>query len=297
MIFKFNKENVPQLSDDEELIFEKNLVWVFGSARGGTTWVARDLLSYNTDSINEPHIDEHLAARANEIHDKIVRRIDTNSSYSDYFFSEKYRETWIFYLRKLILHRFYAQTKRLDRKTIIKEVDTWGTADILSECLSNSKIIILLRDGRDVIDSLIDARKADGFMTKNSDMTPLPGGRNAFIISHSKLWVTRNEIFLKAYNNRNKTLRYMVKYENLLDNTFDELKKLYNFIEIDISDEELQKIVKKYSFANIPKKEKGSGKFVRSATPGLWKKNFSNKEKDIMKNIMLETLVKLGYEP
>jgi len=70
------KGKIVELSMDQESIFEKNIVWLFGSPRGGTTWVALQLLSYQTNSVNEPHIEEHLAMRANEIFDKFVRRID-----------------------------------------------------------------------------------------------------------------------------------------------------------------------------------------------------------------------------
>lgn len=291
-----SKRNIVELSPEQELVFEKNLIWLFGSARGGTTWVALQLLSHQTNSINEPHIDEHLGAQATEISDRFVRRIDNPQKNPEYFFSKKYRDVWIYYLRKLILNRFYAQARDLTRKTIIKELDTWGTADILTECTKNSKIIILLRDGRDVLDSLIDARTKEGFMTKEGNMTPPPANRRVFITDHSKLWVARNENFLKTYENYPKNLRYMVKYEDLLKNTFEELKKLYKFIDVDIDDNEIQKLITKFSFKNIPEKEKGKGKFYRIASPGLWKKNFSEDEKKVMDSVMGKMLQKFGYE-
>jgi len=47
-------------------------------------------------------------------------------------------------------------------KIIIKEPHGSLAADTISECLPNSKIIILLRDGRDVLDS-----EVDGFLKEN----------------------------------------------------------------------------------------------------------------------------------
>jgi len=251
-----SEKKIPQLSSEQELIFEKNLVWLFGSPRGGTTWTGLQLLSHNTNSINEPHIDEHLAMRAGEILQNFVRRIDNPQKNSEYFFSEEYRDVWMFYLRKLLLHRFYAQTKDINPITIIKEVCQFGGADILSECLNKSRMIVLLRDGRDQIDSLLDARMKDGWMTKDGlqpitkkdtssnyqGFQPTPS-RHVFIKNQSKSWVIRYENFLKAYNNHSNELRYKVKYEDLLKNTFEELKKLYEFLKIEISDSELQKIV------------------------------------------------------
>jgi hypothetical protein len=74
------------------------------------------------------------------------------------------------------------------------------------------------------------------------------------------------------------------------------LKKIYEFLEIEISDKELTKIVEKSSFEKIPKGQRGSGKFARSATPGKWKENFSPEEQKIMTEIMSDTLKEMGYE-
>ena len=297
------------LTLEQETIYEKNIIWLFGHPRGGTTWTSSQLLSYKTNSINEPHIEEHLGIRAMEFFGQFTRRIDNPQKNPGYFFSQEYKDTWMIYLKKLLLNRFYAETKDIHIKTIIKEVCTFGGADILAECLKLSKIIILLRDGRDQVDSLLDARSEDGFMTKDGrepitgdgkskskgSFAPVPS-KNVFIRNQSKAWGIRTQNFLKTYNNHPKELRYMVKYEDLLNNTFEELKKLYEFIGIEISDEELQKIVTKYSFKNIPMEEKGRGKFTRSATPGKWKENFSEEEIKIMNQEMGDLLKNLGYE-
>ncbi len=302
-------KTITGLTDEQESILEKNIVWLFGSPRGGTSWVALQLLSYNTNSINEPHIDEHLAIRAPEIHERFVRRIDNPQKSSEYFFSDKYKGIWNFYLRKLLLNRFYVQSHDLSRQTIVKEVCQFGSADIITECLPNSKMIILLRDGRDQIDSLLNARSKKGWMTKKG-LQPItstgvkqnyegfqpPPPRNVFIKNHSKSWVIRYENFLKAYNNHSAKLHYKVKYEDLLKNTYDELKKLYNFLQIDITDEKLNDLISKYSFEKIPEDKKGDGKFARSATPGEWRENFTEKEKKIMNETMGEMLNKLGYD-
>jgi len=294
-MFGLKTENFSALTDREELIFEKNIVWLFGSARGGTSWVALELLSHNTNNINEPHIEDHLSMRAYQNNrPPFFRRIDNPLKSDDYFFSEKYKEVWMQFLKKLILNRFFAQTKNIDKKTVVKEPCSFGATDILTECMNNSKTIILQRDGRDVLDSIYDAKSKDGFMTKATGKAPIPNKIN-FITNISYLWVNRTEHFLKTFENLPKDLRWMVKYEDILKNTFDELDKLYDFLEIDISKDEIQNIISKFDFNNIPERNKGSGKFHRSASPGKWKENFNEEEKSIMNEIMGETLKKIGY--
>ena len=108
-------------------------------------------------------------------------------------------------------------------------------------------------------------------------------------------WVKEMEILEKSYENHSSENRIKVKYENLRTNTITELEKIYKFIDISISKEDLQKIVEKYSFENIPDRNKGPGKVTRSASPGKWKENFSEEEQTIMNKIMGDALKRLGY--
>jgi len=199
----------------------------------------------------------------------------------------------MFFLRKLILNRIYAEVQSIDKKIIIKELISWGAGDILSECMKNSKIIILLRDGRDVVDSSVEATSQDGFMTKKLGLNKQ--NRPVKIKGQSKIWTLAIKDLLKTYDMKPKDIRYKIKYEDLRKNTLEEVEKIYKFLEIDIPKNELQKIVTKFTFENLPPEQKGPGKFARSATPGKWKENFNDEEKKVMEEIMGPTLTMLGY--
>jgi len=285
-----------ELKSVQEKKVERNLVWIFGSHRSGSTWLSLQLLSHKTKSINELHISSHLATPEEGITDRPIRRIDQMKNLSSYFFSNRYKESWIYYLRKLILNRIFSEVNEFSKKIIIKEPGgVVGAPDVILQCLPNSKMIALIRDGRDVLDSFLDARQINGFMTRIGETPITSENRLQYIKSQSKVWVAYMEKLLETYDNHPKNLRYLIKYEDLMRNTFENLKKLYKFIEVDISKKELDSIVKKYSFKNIPNEEKGKGKFIRSATPGKWKENYTTKEKKIMTEIMQKMLKKLGY--
>jgi len=296
-IDEWSKNQKYKLTTKEEDKLEKNLVWVFGYARSGTTWLALQLLSHNTKSINELHIASHLSLREEGITDNIVRRIDHMKNLPSYFFSDKYKDTWKFFMRKLILNRIYAEVGELNKKIILKEPGgEVGAPDIITQCLPNSKIVVLLRDGRDIIDSLIDAKQKDGFITKSGETPVIEHTRKIEIEKHSKIWSKYVEKLLDTYNNYPEELRLLIKYEDLLKNTFEELKKLHIFIENNISDEKILQLISKFSFENIPIYQKGKGKFARSASPGKWKTSFTDAEKRIMHENMNSSLRKLGYE-
>jgi len=277
---------VRQLDSAEKYILEKNMTWIFGSPRSGTTWLSK-LMSDNPDNIiwNEPYLGVHLNVEKQ------------HEARGDYVFSEFYKKNWLPDLRKFILSCTYSHCRKIDKKIIIKEPNGSYGAPLLLECLPNSKIIFLIRDGRDVVDSLIDAHNPDSWNDKYSDI-PLANQRirNEQIDDHSKIWKHITVNVLDAYNKHNPNLRYKLKYEDLRNNTFEELKKCYEFIGDSINDKDLNDIIDRYDFNKIPKSEKGSGKFYRFASPGLWKKHFSEDEQKLMNTIMGKTLSKFDYE-
>jgi len=286
-----------ELSSEEESILESNLVWLLGSPRSGTSWLGLKLLSYQTNQIDHPHITEHLGTPHVGIMDLVIGRwVDRCKNNDGYFFNNQHKETWRYFLRKLILNRVFSQINDINHKIILKEPSVASGADLISECLPNSKFIILLRDSRDIIDSIIDAKKPSGFMTKMRDDPPISKDyRMKFIETRSKLWLKLIENLMNVYEKHSKNFRIIVKYEDLLKDTFGELKKIYKFLEIDISENKLKEIIEKYSFKNIPEKDKGVGKSARSATPGKWEEHFSDEEKELMQKIMGVTLKKIGY--
>jgi hypothetical protein len=290
----FNK--FKELKEDEEDQLEKNIVWIFADRRSGTTWLGLELLSHNTKAIDEPLVGFHLAV-VTELQAGTKTTLETHSFRPDYFFSKEYEVIWKKYFRKLILNRIYAQVKDLNRKIIIKEPTGSFAADVLADLLPGSKVILLLRDGRDVLDSKLDARKPGGWGTQGKiglkELTDEQ--RLAWLKTRAKQWVKLMEILLKTAKEHPKDKLIKIQYEKLLSDTFSELRKLYDFLSIEISDDEINQIVEKYSFQKIPEYEKGEGKFRRFATPGKWQENFSEREIQALNRIMGDTLKRLDY--
>jgi len=202
-----------ELSNSEELVLEKNLVWVFGAPRSGTSWLATQLLSYNTLVMNEPLIGMHLGISRNTIRERIVRNLELLEKEPDYFFSYRYKEAWMYYLRKFILNRIYSQYQNLSEKIIIKEPGGTIASDIISECLPNSKILFLIRDGRDVIDSNINALEPGSWAVRLYGITPItPETRLLEIKYRAKMWVRTMEILMKTFEIHRQSLRLTNQY-------------------------------------------------------------------------------------
>jgi len=162
------------------------------------------------------------------------------------------------------------------------------------EFLPNSKMIFLIRDGRDVVDSWIDAHREGSW---EPDRKPLktPQERMQKIKFYSNYWKNLTSATINAYQNHNPDLRLLIRYENLRKDTLSELKKVYEFLDIKTDDLELEQIINKYKFEKIPFFRRGKGKFHRSAKPGNWKENFNQQEQEAMNSIMGPPLEKMDY--
>ena len=278
-------EKFYKLTEEHEDVLEKNLVWLVGSPRSGSTWLGTQLLKYKDNTIwNEPYIGWFLGTYKQWQEDR-----------EDYFFSEKHINFWMPMVRKLILSRAYSQSQSLTKNIIVKEPNGSMGIDIITKCLPNSKLIFLLRDGRDVVDSLIDAHRKGSW---NESLTDLRSKEERIdrIKQYSLNWKNATELVFNVYKKQSIENRYFVKYEELLNNTNLELRKIYKFLTIDISDHELSNIVNQHMFDKISSEKKGAGKFFRSAIPGKWKENFTDEEKEIMNSLLSDTLRKFDYK-
>jgi len=297
---KYEIPKLPDLSSEEEDQLGKKTIWLFGTPRSGTTWLGSQLLNHPENIIwFEPWIGLHLgmlfgAEGSVGIPQAFDRVYDMQSSNGKYFFSPHHKKNWMPALKKFILTRIFSEAQTIQKNVIIKEPVGSHSADIIMECFPNSKLIFLIRDGRDVVDSRIDMHKKGSW----GNLKPFETSQQRInaVKRYSYMWNKINERINRAYQNHNPKLRIIIKYEDLKKDTLSELKKIYDFIEVKVSDEELMKKIEIHDFKNIPDSQKGEGKFYRTATTGGWRENFSKEEQELMNSIMGDTLKQMGYE-
>jgi len=285
------------LVDNQQLHPFQNHHLVLASPRSGTTWLSVELLSHNTFCFNEPLIGEHLGFfHVRGSHNN--RNIDDHQNRGHYFFAKKFHITWKFYLRKLILNRIYTQFKELDKVVIVQEPNGGFGMDVIADCLPKSKLILLLRDGRDILNSKITALSKGGYAAEaDKRFEPLKGYRRLdFIKTESIFWVEIMEILMKAYESHNSDLRLKLRYEDLRKNTLTELRKIYKFLGLEISEPELNEVINKFNFENLPSNAKGLGTPRQYATVGKWKEEFSQEEKKMIEEIEGQKLRDFGYD-
>jgi sulfotransferase family protein len=290
---------------------EDRLVWIFGSSRSGSTWLLRMLAELDEAvTIDDPHLGHHLgiwrpiplAWATAEDDPELTLLNDIKREKPSYFFNERYREIWEPALRDLIVTRFDAQAReRASGRTsnplvVVKEPGS-HIADLLMSMFSRSQMIFLLRDGRDVVDSWLDAHRPGAWALEEGAYPVAPGGREALIRWQASVWAYRTEVVLRAYRAHDPDRRILVRYEDLRRDPAGELARICRQFGIGTAPTRLREIAVIHDYDRVPSDEKGASKEIRAAEPGGWQRHMTAAEQRAMYEVMGERLVEVGYLP
>jgi hypothetical protein len=278
---------------------------MFGSPRTGSTWLMQLFAEIpGVAVIDESYIPLHLVPISRTVPDGEYFEMGQRARDPNYFFAERYLSELKPELRGMIMQGLKRQLAELDQPAdpswiVIKEPNGSHAADSMLSLFPESRLLFLVRDGRDVIDSLIDAMLArDSWWQKSqgSSESRMVNGRLAFIRHHADLWVKRTASVQRAYAATPESSRLQVGYEDLLEDTTTGFKEMLDWLGLPVDAEMVQAAVEKRAFSSIPAERKGPGKRARSANPGQWRARLQPGEIELVERIMGPKLRELGYE-
>ena len=287
------------------------LAWIFGSSRSGSTWLLRMLSELErVIPVDDPHIGHHLGvwrpiplawATAKDP-PKLGTLADFKRKKRDYLFSDRYRDTWVPQLHDLISARFEAQAAQdiaaaggIDQPIVVVKEPGSHAADTIMDVFPQSSLIFLLRDGRDVVDSWLDAYK-DGSWATDEGAYPLDDtGRPALIRWQSSVWLHRTEVVQETYARTEPKRRVLIRYEEMRADPVAALGRICSMLGIEASREQLDEIAGTHSYSSVPKADKGTGREIRRAEPGGWTDHMTRQEIIEMHDILADKLDELGY--
>ena len=123
-----------------------------------------------------------------------------------YFFSDRHRDAWAPALRELIVARFDAQASgaldggaRHEEPLVIVKEPGSHVADLLLSLFPGSRMIFLVRDGRDVVDSWMDAHRTDSWGLREGAFPVSAQGREALVRWQASVWTYRMEVVKRTY--------------------------------------------------------------------------------------------------
>jgi hypothetical protein len=289
---------------------EDRLVWIFGSSRSGSTWLLRMLSELDgAIGIDDPHLGHHLgvwrpiplAWAAGDESPELTTLNEVKREKPSYFFSDRYRDVWGPALRELIVTRFEAEVSEAgelgDEPLVIVKEPGSQIADLLLSLFPASRMIFLLRDGRDVVDSWLAAHREGAWALEEGGFAVAPEGREALIRWQSSVWAYRTEAVQRAYRRHGASRRVSVRYEELLRRPGREIGRICDSLGIEITPSRLEAIVREHAYSRVPSEEKGADKEIRAADPGGWRRHMTAAEQRAMYEEMGEMLVEVGYLP
>jgi len=272
--------------ENDLLNFENNLTWTFTSV--GAIEIANWLFSDYAHIVNEPWIGQHLGIITDRRGEEIVTNFEMHQNREDYLFCEKYKNSWSYFLRKLVLGRLFAQYGNPKKPIIVSDLPAanYGS-NILSEATQNSKVIIFVRDGRDVVNQKAVSLPPIGKGLQMGLSTFSQNNKIEFLKMESRKWAKMMSILLEIKKNHNENLVKIVKLENLYTNTRKEIQEVFEFVGIKTDQSKLSEIASK-----IKKKFEISSQKLRFM---IWNKDLSDDEKTVIEEIMSEQLRTLNY--
>ncbi|HEX6456407.1 MAG TPA: sulfotransferase [Solirubrobacterales bacterium] len=286
---------------------EDRLAWIFGSSRSGSTWLLKMLADLEgVVPVDDPHLGHHLgvwrpiplAWAACEEPPELSTLLELKAEQPGYFFAERHREAWWEPLRQLIAARFEAQAADAGiadaaaAAFVVKEPGS-HVAPLLAELFPRSKVIFLLRDGRDVVDSWLDAYSDGSWAIPGGAFPVSAEGRIPLIGWLSSVWAYRSRAVREAYEARGEGDRILIRYEDLRGETECCVRRVCAMVGID--PERVPEVVEAHRFERQPSAARGRRRFIRQARPGGWRDNLSPAEQRAMHEAMGEALAEFGY--
>jgi Sulfotransferase family len=289
---------------------ESRLVWQFGSPRSGSSWLLQMLGDHPLIlPINEPLIGYHLSPfiandpgyRPEDLDVDTFTLRRTMGDDPDRFFAESFSDVWMPGLRRLLNERFGAHLARFAEGSpdetilVLKEPNGSQSADVIMRAQPRARLLFLLRDGRDVVDSTLASLLVGGWGQRaHRNMRGVSESERLDVVTRlAYQWLWQTEVVEIAFA-QHRGPKQILRYEDLLREPERHVGEVFDWLGLPLEQAQVTDLVKRFAFEGV--RERGPDRFHRSATPGAWRENLRPEEQVAVGKVLAAKLRELGYE-
>jgi hypothetical protein len=256
-----------------------HFIWIFGVARTGSSWLGAmmgDLDGHAT--WYEPYVGDVFG------YAYYMRAGEQQRAREAYILGDPYRGAWIRSLRTFVLEGAGARFPGLGENgyLVVKEPNGSVGAPLLVEAMPESRVILLVRDPRDVVASLLAAQKKGSWGAGEDSLADTDP--DEFVRQRAMMYDASFGKAWEAYEAHGGP-KVATRYEDLRYDTIGGLEKVYTSLGIPVDGEQLRRVAEKHAWENIPERRKGPRRPRRKARPGGWQEDLTPQQARIVEEI------------
>ena len=219
-----------------------NIVWIFCTSRSGSTWLRSMLEDIAPgETWEEPKVAKLFGGFYESA-------LEEQLNSTNFVMGNPTRESWISSIRNFVLDAAWAcnPSLRAGQYLLVKEPDGAVGAPLMMEALPESRMLLLIRDPRDVASSALDATKEGSWMYETRSRSTRGKVRSEkkpdnFVKRRSKAYMRQIMNAKRAYD-AHEGPKALVRYEDLRSDTLATMRRLCMELGIPVGEEHLARV-------------------------------------------------------